>query len=53
LIDAIFSEVNPVPIKAAVSLLGKCELHYRLPLGVPEDATLVHLEEEMTNYGLL
>ncbi len=53
LIDAIFAEVNPVPIKAAVSLLGKCELHYRLPLGVPEDATVDRLKKEMTAFGLL
>ena len=53
LIHAIFSEVNPVPIKTAVSLLGKCEQVYRLPLGVPEDATVALLKETMTDYGIL
>lgn len=53
LIDALFAEVNPVPVKAAVSLMGKCELHYRLPLGPPEAKTLETLRSEMTAYGLL
>ncbi|MDN6640013.1 MAG: 4-hydroxy-tetrahydrodipicolinate synthase [Tetragenococcus sp.] len=53
LIQAAFSEVNPVPIKAAVSLLGKCELSYRLPLAEPEAETLANLKTQMTAYGLL
>ncbi|MGX7196992.1 4-hydroxy-tetrahydrodipicolinate synthase [Enterococcus olivae] len=53
LIHAIFSEVNPVPVKTAVSLLGKCEQNYRLPLGVPEDKTVELLKREMTAYGIL
>lgn len=53
LIKALFSEVNPVPIKAAVSLLGKCELSYRLPLAAPETETLEQLKSQMTAYGLL
>ncbi|GAA3022143.1 4-hydroxy-tetrahydrodipicolinate synthase [Tetragenococcus solitarius] len=53
LIQAVFSEVNPVPIKAAVSLLGKCELFYRLPLAEPETETLANLKTQMTKYGLL
>lgn len=32
LINAIFSEVNPIPIKALLSHLGLCEEEYRLPL---------------------
>ncbi|GMA07162.1 4-hydroxy-tetrahydrodipicolinate synthase [Tetragenococcus halophilus subsp. flandriensis] len=53
LIQAVFSEVNPVPIKAAVSLLGKSELSYRLPLAEPEEETLANLKTQMTKYGLL
>ncbi|BCA85037.1 4-hydroxy-tetrahydrodipicolinate synthase [Enterococcus saigonensis] len=53
LIQAIFKEVNPVPIKAAVSLLGKCEMNYRLPLDKPESKTLQLLKTEMKNFGLL
>ena len=32
LINAIFSEVNPIPIKALMSHMGFCEEEYRLPL---------------------
>lgn len=32
LIDALFSEVNPIPIKAALAHLGLCEDELRLPL---------------------
>lgn len=32
LINAIFSEVNPIPIKALLSHLGGCKEEYRLPL---------------------
>lgn len=53
LIQAIFKEVNPVPVKAAVSLLGKCDMNYRLPLDTPEKDTLDLLKQEMTAYGLL
>ena len=53
LIQAIFSEVNPVPVKAAVSLLGKCDTTYRLPLGAPEEVTIELLKREMSAYGLL
>lgn len=53
LIQAIFKEVNPVPVKAAVSLLGKCDMNYRLPLDTPEEDTLDLLKQEMTAYGLL
>lgn len=53
LIDAIFCEVNPVPIKAAVGLLKGYETHYRLPLDQPEDTTIARLQSEMKKYGLL
>lgn len=53
LIDALFCEVNPIPVKQAVALLGKCEANYRLPLCPPEEATVELLKTEMTAYGIL
>lgn len=53
LIQALFKEVNPVPVKAAVSLLGKCEMNYRLPLDKPEEDTLQLLKTAMKNHGLI
>ncbi len=37
LIDALFSEVNPIPIKAALSARGLCGYRARLPLTKMED----------------
>ena len=53
LIDALFSEVNPIPIKKAMSYLGTCEDNYRLPLTKMEDAHAEVLKNEMKNFGLL
>ena len=32
LIQALFSEVNPIPVKEALSQMGLLDLHYRMPL---------------------
>lgn len=37
LIHALFSEVNPIPVKAAVAALGRCENSLRLPLTPMEE----------------
>lgn len=37
LINALFSEVNPIPVKAAVAAMGFCENHLRLPLTPMEE----------------
>ena len=53
LIKALFSEVNPIPVKEALNLLGYKFGEPRLPL-VPmsKDAKAV-LEEEMKKMGIL
>ena len=38
LIKALFSEVNPIPVKAAMAAMGKCENFLRLPLTPMEKA---------------
>ena len=38
LINALFSEVNPIPVKAAMAAMGFCENHVRLPLVTMEPA---------------
>ena len=47
LINALFSEVNPIPAKAGVSAMGYGEEHLRLPLTPMEDATRAVLYAEM------
>jgi len=53
LIDALFCEVNPIPVKAALYMMGKCAYEYRLPLCPMEDANYARLEREMKAYGLI
>ncbi len=36
LVNALFSEVNPIPVKAAVAAMGYCDNYVRLPLTVME-----------------
>ena len=53
LINALFSEVNPIPIKALLSRSGFCEEEYRLPLCPPTEETKRRLRAELGNFGLL
>lgn len=53
LIKAIFIEVNPIPIKAAMNLMGLKAGVCRLPLTEMEDKNLAVLKSEMKAYGLL
>ena len=52
LIHAIFAEVNPIPVKAALNMMGKIQKEYRLPLCDPSNETLYLLFDEMTRYGI-
>ena len=52
LINALFSEVNPIPAKAAVSAMGFGEENLRLPLTKMEDATRAVLYAEMRKLGI-
>lgn len=44
LIEALFSDVNPIPVKAALAALGICKEDVRLPLSpiLPEKRTALH-----------
>lgn len=53
LIDALFIEVNPIPVKAALALMGKIKCEYRLPLCKMADANFEKLKNIMVNYGLI
>lgn len=52
LINALFSEVNPIPVKAAMAAMGYCENYLRLPLTTMEDANYNKLIAEMRNLGI-
>ena len=53
LIDALFSEVNPIPVKAALSMMGRIENTLRLPLCPLSEQKQARLREEMEKLGLL
>ena len=53
LIKALFSEVNPVPVKAALAAMGRCENTLRLPLLPMEEAHEQVLLTEMRRVGVL
>ena len=52
LIDALFSEVNPIPVKAAMAAMGYCEDYLRLPLTPMEDNTRANLLDAMREVGI-
>ena len=52
LIHALFSEVNPIPAKAAMAAMGFCEDYLRLPLTPMEDAHREILLQEMRAQGV-
>ena len=53
LMNTLFCEVNPIPVKTASALLGLCDLEFRLPLSEMEDTNLAKLKAVMAEYGLL
>ena len=53
LINALFCEVNPVPVKTAMAELGWCDIEMRLPLCEMEDANKAKLLAAMKAHGLL
>ena len=53
LINALFSEVNPIPVKAAMAAMGWCENYVRLPLTAMEDAHAEKLYAIMREHGLI
>lgn len=53
LINALFCEVNPIPVKEALNLLGYCFGTPRLPLTPLSTENKVLLENEMKQYGLI
>lgn len=53
LINSLFCEVNPIPVKKALNLMGREAGVLRRPLTEMEDANAARLEKAMKEYGLL
>ena len=53
LVEALFCEVNPIPVKKAMQLKGMCTGTLRMPLTEMEEADAARLEREMKKFGVL
>ncbi len=53
MINALFSEVNPIPVKAAMAAMGFCENYVRLPLTPMTEPKWKVLEGLMKEQGLI
>jgi 4-hydroxy-tetrahydrodipicolinate synthase len=53
LIDALFIETNPTPVKAALAMMGKIENELRLPLCRMTPKNELVLKKAMQDYGIL
>lgn len=53
LINSLFCEVNPIPVKHALNLMGMEVGPLRKPLCGMEEANLERLKKAMTEYGIL
>ena len=51
--DAMFCEVNPIPVKTAMELMGLSSGQLRLPLCPPSATNLEHIRSVLADYGLL
>ena len=52
-IKALFSETSPIPCKAAMGMMGKCDEEVRLPLVPMQPARRAAMESIMKELGLL
>lgn len=53
LCDALFCEVNPIPVKAALNLMGKEVGSLRMPLSDMEPQNVERLKKAMQDYGIV
>ena len=53
LVHALFSEVNPIPVKAALNMMGLIAESYRMPLCPMSAKTRAQLEDAMRGAGLI
>ena len=52
LVDALFADVNPIPVKKAMNMLGWNAGSCRLPLIDPDEKVVDLLRSQMTKCGI-
>lgn len=50
--NAMFLETNPIPVKAALAMMGRCADELRLPLTTISEGPKAQLRQAMTQFGL-
>lgn len=53
LFGTMFCDTNPIPVKAALAMMGKIELSYRLPLCGPDEANTERIRACLADLGLI
>jgi 4-hydroxy-tetrahydrodipicolinate synthase len=53
LMDVNFVESNPIPVKAAVAMMGLCEPVWRLPMTPPSEQNRAKIESVLKSIGLI
>ena len=53
LIDSMFADVNPIPVKAALAKMGIIKPYFRLPLCPPSAEVDKLIEQEMKKMNLI
>ena len=53
LCNALFCEVNPIPVKTALNMMGMGAGAFRMPLCEMEEANAKRLEKALKDYGIL
>ena len=53
LCEALFWEVNPIPVKTAMSMMGFCQERFRLPMCEMEEENRARLRTVLAEYGLV
>lgn len=52
LIHALFSEVNPIPVKTALAMCGKCSEEFRLPMCAMSEENRTALRKTLERFGI-
>jgi 4-hydroxy-tetrahydrodipicolinate synthase len=53
LMNAMFTQVNPIPVKTAMSMMGWCRNEFRMPLCPMEPQENEKLASMLADYGLI
>jgi 4-hydroxy-tetrahydrodipicolinate synthase len=53
IIDALFMETNPIPVKYAAARMGLCEGHLRMPLVTASEAVQNKMDALLKQHGLI